>query len=133
MEKRKIIAFGSSSFIVSVPKAWIKENKLKKGDMLTLEEKDDELVFSAGNKEAREEERSIFIIAEGKDLQLVKSEIVSAYLNNYSIIDISGVSKKEDVIKIKDTLRKLIGFEIIRQEYEKICVKDLLDIREASI
>ena len=43
MEFRKIIAFGKSSFVVSLPKAWMVAHNLVKGDVVYLEEEDDDL------------------------------------------------------------------------------------------
>ena len=40
MEFRKLMAFGNSSFVVSVPKAWVEKNRLKKGDVLVVDERD---------------------------------------------------------------------------------------------
>ena len=39
MEKRKLMAFGQSSYIICIPKTWIKKNNLKKGVALSIEEK----------------------------------------------------------------------------------------------
>ena len=46
MEYRKLMAFGNSSFIVSVPKAWVEKNRLKKGDVLMVEQKPNELILA---------------------------------------------------------------------------------------
>ena len=38
-EFRKLMAFGNSSYVVSVPKAWVEKNRLKKGDVLVVDER----------------------------------------------------------------------------------------------
>ena len=133
MEKRKLISFGSSSYIISIPKAWIRENKLKKGDLISLEERKDEIILSTAMHNHQEEPSQAVINLEDKDLQLAKSEITSAYLNNYDIIEIRGIKDKETTLAIKTLLRGLIGLEIIKQERGMICVKDLLNMNEISI
>ena len=45
MDFRRIIAFGKSSHVVSLPKSWLNENKLKKGDLVYLEQDFDKLVI----------------------------------------------------------------------------------------
>ena len=42
MEFRKLISFGKTSFVMSLPKGWVVKNKLKKGDLIALEEREDE-------------------------------------------------------------------------------------------
>ena len=47
MDVRKLVSFGNSSFVISLPKAWIIKNGLKKGDILRIEERPFELIVSA--------------------------------------------------------------------------------------
>jgi len=133
MDTRLIISFCTSSFVVSVPKDWIRENKLKKGDVLHVENKKDELIFSAADTTVIQEPKRVFIELENKDLELIRIEIVSAYLNNYDIITISGKRMEEIGSDVKHILRNLSGLEIIQQTADKIVAKDLLNIREISI
>jgi len=66
VETRKIISFGNSSYVVSLPKSWISENKLKKGDILNVEEKNGEILLYAGqNGEKKIEPKSVIIDVEG--------------------------------------------------------------------
>ena len=46
MDYRKLIAFGKNSFVISVPKQWIKQNKLNKGDLIYLDESGPNLILS---------------------------------------------------------------------------------------
>ena len=136
METRKIISFGNSSYVISMPKSWVRENKLKKGDLLNVEEKKDELVIFTGQNEKKEEPKSIVILVDHKDTDMVRTEVVSAYLNNYDIIEIKGEIKgslEKDAPKIKAILRNLTGMEIIQQDSTKIVAKDLLNLKEISI
>ncbi len=36
MEKRKILALGQSSHVISLPKVWLKTNNLNKGDWISV-------------------------------------------------------------------------------------------------
>ncbi|HEX54596.1 MAG TPA: AbrB/MazE/SpoVT family DNA-binding domain-containing protein, partial [Candidatus Altiarchaeales archaeon] len=38
MEYRKLQITGKSTFVISIPKEWIKRNNLRKGDILQIEE-----------------------------------------------------------------------------------------------
>lgn len=134
METRKIISFGNSSFVVSLPKDWVIGNKLKKGDLLHLDEKNDEIVLYPGqNGEKRIEPKTIIIDIDRKDHGMIQTEIISAYLNNYDTIEVKGKFSKDSAVKAKSILRNLTGMEIIRQDAQKIVAKDLLNINEISI
>src|SRR3989338_805964 len=90
MDVRKLISFGKNSFIISLQKSWIEKNKLKKGDLLSVHENSEGLLLkTSSNPEMKgEEPRAIAINAEGKSLGTLKTAIVSAYLDNYSIIEV---------------------------------------------
>tara|TARA_Y100000031_G_C8191181_1_gene371468 strand:- start:35 stop:1003 length:969 start_codon:yes stop_codon:yes gene_type:complete len=133
METRKIISFGSSSFVISVPKTWIRENKLKKGDVVHIENKKNELAVYPSEVVRDEEPKRIHIDIDKKSLQLVQSQIVSAYLKGYDVIDIRGDAVEKQSAKIKTILRNLTGLEIIQQSSNRITAKDLLNIKEISI
>ena len=133
METRKIISFGSSSYVVSVPKSWILQHKLKKGDTIQVENRKDELALYPGEVHRKDEPKRILIDVNGNDLELIKSKIISAYLNNYVIIDIKGAELPKTASVIKGIIRNLTGFEIIQQTETKITAKDLLNIREISL
>jgi len=130
MEYRKLMAFGNSSFIVSVPKAWVEKNRLKKGDVLMVEQKPHEIVLSSKDEGKRRKISEVSVNPEGKTPEEFKTEIVSLYVNNYNIITVVNV-KDADVIK--DIFRNLVGMEVIEETATKIVAKDLLDIQEVSI
>ena len=46
VEFRKLISFGKTSFVMSIPKAWVTKNNLKKGDLIVLQEKENNLLLS---------------------------------------------------------------------------------------
>jgi phosphate uptake regulator len=130
MELRKVVSFGNSSFVVSLPRAWVKKNRLKKGDFLSVEELPAELVISAKDTDERRVLKEIIIDARNKPLAELKTEIISSYINNNDIVIVRGFS---DLKEIKNIFHDLIGMEIIEETADKIVVKDLLDITEVSI
>ncbi len=132
MDTRKLIQFGKNSFVVSVPKDWVRKNKLEKGDGLIIQESNNKIELLATIDEKKKETRKITISADNKDLELVRIEIVSAYLTNYDIIEIVG-KRLQDSEKIKSIFRNLAGLEIIDETSTKITAKDLLNMEEISI
>ena len=132
MEFRKLIGFGKGSFIVSIPKKWVFENNLKKGDTVSIDENSNELVISTKFNDEKKEQKTITIDAKNKDSDILKSEIISSYLNTYDTIEILKDSNTNGQ-SIKEILRNLTGMEIIEQTSTRIVAKDLINVREVSV
>ncbi len=130
---RKLISFGKGSYIVSMPKGWIEKNNLKKGDLISVSDDGFELVLTANHQEKKPEIRDISIDANGKDMEMLKAEIVCSYLNNYDTITTLFDSNYRDAPKIKDIIRNLSGLEIMEQTSTRIVAKNLININEISI
>ena len=133
MEARKIISFGKSSHVISLPKPWMEEYKLKKGDSVFLENRGKELALYPQKREEKKELQSIVVNVDGKNMDLIKMEIVSAYLNNNDVIEIRGEGIIKQSPEIKKIIHDLSGLEIIEETAKKIVAKDLLDMNEISI
>ena len=133
IDVRKLISFGKGSYIVSMPKSWIEKNNLKKGDLISVNDGGFELVLSASQQEKKSDAREIGIEAKGKDMEFLKAEIVSSYLNGYDTINILFESNSKEVQKIKDIIRNLSGLEIMEQTSTRIVAKNLININEISI
>ena len=133
MDFRKIIEFGKTSFVISLPKYWVRKNNLNKGDLISLvEEKDNLIVCPREKKQVREPTR-ISINTETKELNEIESEIVSAYLANYDIIEIRGRNLQDFNIEIKNNLKNLIGLELMEQETNRLVARDLINVNEISV
>jgi phosphate uptake regulator len=131
MESRKLISFGNSSLIISLPAPWVKKNRLVKGDEVFVTEIENGLLVT--KKEApRKDIKFITIDANDKNTEQIKTEIISGYLRNYDVIEILN-KKGQDMEEIKNITRNLSGTEIIEETSSKIVVKYLIDIKEISI
>mgnify|MGYP001563872556 CR=1 FL=1 len=133
IDVRKLIGFGKGSYIVSMPKSWIEKNNLKKGDLISVSDGGFELTLSANQQEEKSDSRETSIDAKGKDLEFLKAEIVSSYLNGYDTINILFDSNSREAPKIKDIIRNLSGLEIMEQTSTRIVAKNLININEISI
>ena len=134
MDYRKIIKFGGSSHVVSIPNSWLKKNNLKKGDVVYFEENgNNELVFSPRISEDKEIEKYIIDVSNKSDSEL-KREISQAYVNNFHTIIIKGENLNPVVYtKVRSNLHSLMALEIIEQTSDKIVAKDFLNMKEISI
>lgn len=132
MEFRRLIGFGKSSFVISIPKSWVIHNKLSKGDTVYIDEKPDELrVFTNNfnNDSLKETEINI----EGKDAEELKREMIAAYVNNNNVITIIGKGLKERANEVRNHIQNLIALEIMEQTATKVVAKDFLNMKEISV
>jgi len=134
MEFRKLISFGKTSFVMSIPKAWVQKNKLSKGDLLSLEERDGTLVLSPKTDgPSKIEQKEIIIDTTGKEMNRIVRETVSAYINNFNPIIVRGKDLTEKAPEIRKALGDLIALEVMEQNSDRIVAKDFLNMDKISI
>lgn len=130
MEQRKIIQFGNSSHVITLPQDWLKENDLSKGDVLNLSENNDSLIITSVNK--NKEDKIAEISFDKIPLKLFNKELISYYLKNYKYIKIkseNAIDKLEQIRVLKD---KLSSVEITEINQEYIMLKDLTSPNELN-
>ena len=132
MEYRKLISFGKSSFVVSLPKTWVVQNKLKKGDLIYFDEKDNNL-FLSFNENKHDEEKKKIIDVDGKEFFQIKRELNAAYIENYREIVFKGKEIKDKSKEILEYVRELIALEVLEIDSTKIVTKDFLDMDHVSV
>ena len=131
MTYRKIIGFGGSSFVVSLPKEWINKYGLKKGDVVNIEEESDMLRILP--KDFKTKKNESFITIKFQNINTLKSQLIYSYLGNYNTINIVGDSLINNLSQIRETVQGLVALEIIQQTSDKIILKDFLNIYDINV
>jgi phosphate uptake regulator len=132
MEYRKLISFGKSSFVVSLPKGWVVQNKLKKGDLIYLEESGSNLILTSHADSNNETEKESVINVDGKNLKLIDREVSGAYIQNCRLITLKGKEIKSKVKELQSTIQNLIALEVMEQTQDSIVAKDFLNMDTVS-
>ena len=116
-----------SSILVSLPKEWVDANNLDKGNQVEIETGHDSISISA-NKENRPTKELVISYPLPKEENIV-ADITGAYLLGYDIIQINSKSfvPVEDREKIRNSMRRLVGMEIIEEDASHINMQFLLD------
>lgn len=116
-----------SSILVSLPKEWVDANRLGKGSQVELETANESVSISA-NKEARPAKELTISYPLPKEENIV-ADITGAYLLGYDIILISSKSviPGTDREQIRNSMRRLVGMEIIEEDSSHINMQFLLD------
>lgn len=133
MEYRKLIAFGKNSFVISIPKAWIRQQKLNKGDLIYIDENAQNLVLSTQAGVNDNSEKEVTINVNGKSIRRIQREIISAYIKDHKSIILVGEEIKDKARRIQHTIQNLMALEIMEQTSKRIVAKDFLDMNNISI
>lgn len=132
MSTRKIIQFGKNSFVISLPKSWVERNKLSKGSEINLDESPASILVSPKQNEVISETKIKKINCDESGKKVGRN-IISAYINNYSIIEIYGQNLKDYTKEIEAVTHSLVALEIMEQTPKKIMIKDFLNTQDISI
>ena len=110
-----------------MPKEWIVANNLDKSSQVEIETGQDSISISA-NKETRPTKELQITYPLPKEENIV-ADITGAYLLGYDIIEINSKSTipGEDREKIRNSMRRLVGMEIIEEDASHINMQFLLD------
>lgn len=138
-EVRKVQFTGRSTYVLSLPKRWIEEMRVKAGDQVTLvREHDNSLSIvpvSATPSETPSEVTVIINPNEGEGA--LKRKVVSIYLAGYNIIHLKLKSGRISPIlrdAVRDVVRKyLVGTEMIADASDNITLQVLLSLPELSV
>ena len=116
-----------SSILVSLPKEWVDANNLDKSSQVELETGQDSISISA-NTDIRPTSELIITYPLPKEENIV-ADITGAYLLGYDVIQIysKSIIPGEDREKIRNSMRRLVGMEIIEEDASNISMQFLLD------
>lgn len=116
-----------SSILVSLPKEWVKANHLDKSAEVELETSDNTVSITAGKTE-RPSKEVVISYPLPQDENIV-ANITGAYLIGYDIIRIKARTTipAEDREKIRNSMRRLVGMEIVEEDSSNVNVQFLLD------
>ena len=130
MEIRRVQVTGGSSFVITLPKEWIKTLNIKKNDPLGILIQSDGtlLVTSKMTQDQTQRIKEFDISTIPKETYLAR-RLIGAYIAGYSLIKIK--SPKRIPPNIRDVVGKFtettIGQEIVEETDTSIILKDLLN------
>ena len=133
MEIRRVQMTGGSSYIITLPKEWIKKLNIKKNDQVGLITQSDGtlLVTPKIDRELIQKIKE-FDVSNTTNQNFLLRGLIGAYIAGYNSIILK--SKKRMLPQVKMTVRKFtqttIGQEIVEETDTQILVKDILNPAE---
>ena len=118
-----------SSMLISLPSEWIKNNNLKKGNMVMIEVNRNNSVSLYPSDIDTDDVKEVNIPHPQLSMDSLTNQIYGAYLLGYDVIRIKGKSQIsfDDRELIKLAMRKLVGLEIVDENGSNIISQFLLD------
>lgn len=126
--QRKIIKQGVGGYTIYLPAKWIQKNKLDKGDIISLEELDGNIILKAGTK-AKEIKETKLRITHNTESS-IRTLLTNAYRLGYHRLEV--VYEQTDSYNIiKESISQLMGFEIISNK-DNLCIIESLSEPEMA-
>jgi len=125
VDLRKVQETSGGTFFVCLPKGWAERSGISKGSVVSVSERvDGRLVVDAKYEVERAPE-----VAVVKPGPLLYREIIGKYLLGYDIVRVEGKERitVEDRERVKETVRRLVGLEIVEEDYRRIVAQCLLE------
>jgi phosphate uptake regulator len=118
--KRKAIQLANQTIVISLPSKWVKQQGIKKGDDIDIEEKGKELIINSSKNSNKKTEIDISNLD-----SLTNRTILGLYISGADEIHIR-FSDVKLINKIqREIMNCLIGFEIINQEKDNCIIKNV--------
>ncbi len=138
-ETRKLQYTGGSSYIVSLPKKWIKDLGLKQGDhVVILRQGNSVLQIAPASKRVAKEQREATIeVSKDNNPYFIARKLIALYFLGFNVITI--VPKEDRLLVeqrevIKSIVRRvLMGTEIIADSATGITLQVLINLLDLSV
>ncbi len=132
MEKRKVQLTGGSTYVISLPKGWAKEQNIKEGSELELLPKSSSLVLKPAVRKKRKEAT---IDSSDMDAEEVKRAVITMYIEGFDLIRVEspGGIESNQRRSLREAGQKLTGMEVVEETGKTVVFKDILDPSELSV
>lgn len=130
MEIRKVQVTGGSSYVVSLPKTWIKSSNIQKNDSLGLiTQPDNTLLITTKITGEQVEITKEFDVEKIGEPDFLFRCLIGAYIVGYDNIKLTSIKKMPPFARtvVRKFTQMTIGQEVVEESESSIIIKDLLD------
>jgi phosphate uptake regulator len=130
MEIRKVQISGGSSYIVSLPKDWIKSSKIQKNDPVGMVvQQDGTLLVTPNIKGEKIERLKEFEVSTATDESFLLRCLISAYISGYTSVKIWAQGRLPPFVigLVREFTNNAVGQEVVEETGNSIILRDLLN------
>ncbi len=134
METRKIQFTGRSTYLVSLPKAWVRARKLKVGDLVYITENPDGTLTLSSRGKRRDPRVVVSLDVDDLAPEMIERRIIAHYISGFDVLNIKSKTRITSDVRrvVGQIMQRIIGPEIIEETAEHITIQDLLDMTDLS-
>ncbi len=133
MEVRRVQMTGGSSYIITLPKEWVKKSNIEKNDPIGLLTQSDGtlLITSEMNRRSHQRDKE-FQVSDNTNATFLFRKLIGAYISGYDSITVKSKGRMPPKIRtiIRKFIQTTIGQEVVEEIDNKIIIKDLLNPAE---
>lgn len=131
METRKVQLTGGSTYTVSLPKEWARQNGVEAGSTLSFLQDGHNLLVTTDSVEGRSTGELDVSDLDGE--QLTRS-VMTMYVSGFDVIELTadGITPEQRQA-IRTATQNLIGVEVLEETTDRVIIQDLLDSSELSV
>ena len=137
-QTRRLQLSGGSTFIISLPKNWMEDFKIKVGDNITIIKNSNRslTLFPGTNQPSEEKTHAEIITSQQDSSESIRRKIIATYLGGYKTIQIKSKGMRmqpEHAKVIRELVRtSMVGTEIVESSSESIMIQILTRLPELS-
>ena len=136
MEIRRVQMTGGSSYIITLPKEWVKSVNIKKNDALGMLIQSDGTLLITPKITGEQDQRIIeFDVDDKTDQTYLLRWLIGAYIAGYTIIKIKASDRILTPLRaiVRKFTQTTIGQEVVEETDTCIILKDLLNLVEMPL
>jgi len=136
MDIRKVQMSGGSSYIVSLPKNWVKKSKIEKNDPIGLIEQGDGTLLITPNTSGDQIQKVWeYEISSSTDRVFFLRCMIGAYISGYTSMKIRAEGRLPPFATgvVREFTNMAIGQEVVEETENMVIIKDLLNPSEMPI
>lgn len=124
-ELRKVQRTQSGTFFICLPKPWAEHHGLKRGSVVAINETSDSRLLIDPKYDVEPSPHTITL----RPGSYLSREIVGRYLLGFDIIHVEAKKRISFEVRdmVKKTVSRLIGLEIVEEDYSRIVLQCLLE------
>jgi phosphate uptake regulator len=128
-ERRRVQKVGYNSLSISIPKQYVKEMNLRKGDSVLFREDSDGTLRLIPSTKEREAARATLRAEQAGSEEMLTRLIVGAYALGYDTIEVVGKDPLPHTMvdAIIGTVRRLRGMEVVESDPKHIVAQSFID------
>jgi phosphate uptake regulator len=136
LEIRRVQITGGSSYIVTLPKEWIKKLKIGKNDPIGIIQQPDGTLLITSKMDKEQTRKQIeFNLKDRINQDFLFRKLIGAYISGYNSIKVTTKTRIQPPTRstIRHFIQTTIGQEVVEETDTSIIIKDLLNPAEMPI